>query len=74
MTGLLRRLLSGTQLTIATFGTEGQWGEIDNPQDVALYEKLVREGELVLEDAPSGASRAQGDGDRPIPDEKIRPI
>jgi L-glutamine-phosphate cytidylyltransferase len=74
VTGLLRRLLSGKQLAIATFGTDGQWGEIDNPEDVALYERLVREGELVLEDGPSGASGPQGDGDRLIPDEKIRPI
>jgi choline kinase len=74
VTGLLRRLLSGKQLAIATFGTDGQWGEIDNPEDVALYENLVRQGELVLEDAPSGASPPQRDGDRLIPDEKIRPI
>jgi choline kinase len=51
MTGLLRRLLSEKELPISTFGTEGQWGEIDNPEDVALYQKMVREGELLLEDA-----------------------
>ena len=53
MTGLLRRLLAGKHLPISTFGTEGQWGEIDNPEDVALYQSMVRNGELVLEDAPS---------------------
>jgi choline kinase len=55
MTGLLRRLLAEKKLPISTFGTAGQWGEIDNPEDVALYHNMVREGELVLEDAPSRA-------------------
>jgi choline kinase len=54
MTGLLRRLLAGNELPIGTFGTDGQWGEIDNPEDVALYQNMIREGELVLEDALSG--------------------
>jgi L-glutamine-phosphate cytidylyltransferase len=53
VTGLLRRLLDGKQLPIGTYGTDGQWGEIDNPQDVKLYEKMVSEGELLLEDALS---------------------
>jgi len=53
-TGLLRRLLAGKELSIGTLGTDGQWGEIDNPEDVALYQKMVREGELLLEDALSG--------------------
>jgi len=53
MTGLLRRLLATNEIPISTFGTDGQWGEIDNPDDVALYQNLVGEGELVLEDSPS---------------------
>jgi len=52
MTGLLRRLLAESKLQIDTLATDGQWGEIDNPEDVALYEKMVSEGELLLEDAP----------------------
>jgi choline kinase len=59
-TGLLRRLLAGKQLPIATFGTEGQWGEIDNPDDVALYQDMVREGELLLEDPLSATELAAG--------------
>ena len=51
VTGLLHRLLAGKELPIATFGTNGQWGEIDNPEDVAMYQSMVREGELLLEDA-----------------------
>jgi choline kinase len=51
MTGLLRRLLAGKTIPIATFGTDGQWGEIDNPGDVELYQNMVRGGELVLEEA-----------------------
>jgi choline kinase len=53
VTGLLRRLLTESEFPIDTFGTDGQWGEIDNPEDVALYQKMVREGELLLEDALS---------------------
>ena len=51
MTGLLGRLLAGNELSISTFGADGQWGEIDNAQDVALYEDMVRTGELHLEEA-----------------------
>jgi len=50
MTGLLRRLLAGKIIPITTFGTDGQWGEIDNPGDVALYQTMIREGDLQLED------------------------
>jgi L-glutamine-phosphate cytidylyltransferase len=50
VTGLLRRLIA-QEIPISTFGTDGQWGEIDNPEDVALYQNMVQEGELVLEDA-----------------------
>ncbi len=50
VTGLLRRLLAEKQLAIGTFATDGQWGEIDNSEDVALYQKMIRDGELVLED------------------------
>jgi choline kinase len=49
MTGLLRRLLAA-DFPVGTLATEGQWGEIDSPEDVALYEDMVRNGELVLED------------------------
>ncbi len=58
MTGLLRRLLSRNDLAIDTLGTDGQWGEIDNPKDVAVYEEMVRNGDLVLEDVPHDASAA----------------
>jgi L-glutamine-phosphate cytidylyltransferase len=54
MTGLLRRLLAAKTIPITTLGTEGQWGEIDNPGDVVLYQSLIREGELALEE-PSRA-------------------
>jgi L-glutamine-phosphate cytidylyltransferase len=50
MTGLLHRLLAEKKLAIDTFATDGQWGEIDNPEDVALYQEMVRNGELQLED------------------------
>jgi len=50
VTGLLRRLLAGTDLAISTVGTDGQWGEIDSPEDVELYEAMVEQGELRLED------------------------
>jgi choline kinase len=60
VTGLLRRLLNGKELPIGTFGTDGQWGEIDNPEDVTLYQNMVREGELLLEDALSGGEPMAG--------------
>jgi L-glutamine-phosphate cytidylyltransferase len=50
VTRLLRLLIAGKQLPISTFGTDGQWGEIDNPEDVALYRDMIKEGELQLED------------------------
>ena len=54
MTGLLRRLLIAN-FPVNTFATDGQWGEIDNPEDVALYESMVRKGELVLEQQQTAA-------------------
>jgi choline kinase len=54
MTGLLCRLLAGKQLPIGTFATDGQWGEIDNAEDVALYQNMISEGELLLEDPLPG--------------------
>ena len=48
MTGLLQRLLRGN-VPIQTVGTDGQWGEIDNPGDLALYERMASDGELTLE-------------------------
>jgi L-glutamine-phosphate cytidylyltransferase len=59
MTGLLRRLINGNDFSINTFGTEGQWGEIDNPDDAALYRQMVDEGELVLEDVPTSELAAE---------------
>jgi choline kinase len=53
VTGLMRRLLTQNEPPISTFGTDGQWGEIDNPEDVALYQKMISEGELLLEDTLS---------------------
>jgi L-glutamine-phosphate cytidylyltransferase len=48
MTGLLQRLLT-RNIAIGTLGTNGQWGEIDNPGDLALYESMLREGRLTLD-------------------------
>ncbi len=48
MTGLLQRMLL-RDFAIGTLATAGQWGEIDNPNDLVLYERMVRDGELVLE-------------------------
>jgi len=48
MTGLLQRLLC-QKVAIGTIGTDGQWGEIDNPSDLAVYERMVKDGELLLE-------------------------
>ena len=58
MTGLLRRLLAGEPVTITTYGTDGQWGEIDNPGDVALYEAMLAERVLTLEPVAPTATGA----------------
>jgi choline kinase len=57
MTGLLRRVLSERKFAISTFATEGQWGEIDNPQDVILYQDMIKNGHLQLEDDLTEPSR-----------------
>jgi choline kinase len=49
MTGLLRRLIGNGSVSIRTCASHGQWGEIDNPGDVALYQSMLRASELVLE-------------------------
>jgi choline kinase len=51
MTGMLRRLLVAGTTQIYGFGTDGQWGEIDNPGDVELYQAMIASGDLNLEDA-----------------------
>lgn len=63
MTGLLRRLLAGGSLRIGTIATDGGWGEIDQPADVALYHAMIGGGELQLEPIDGGAiSRSQRAG------------
>jgi len=54
MTGLLRRLLAAKALPIGTCGTNSQWGEIDNPGDVELYQGMIRDGVLALEESLPG--------------------
>jgi choline kinase/ubiquinone/menaquinone biosynthesis C-methylase UbiE len=61
MTGLLRRLLAASSIPIGTLGTDGQWGEIDNPEDLALYERMTRDGELVQPEAVALAARLAWD-------------
>jgi choline kinase len=48
MTTLLRRLLD-SGFPIGTLGISGQWGEIDSSNDLELYERMIRDGELCLE-------------------------
>jgi L-glutamine-phosphate cytidylyltransferase len=48
MTTLLRTLL-GAGFPIRTVSIAGQWGEVDSSGDLELYEKMIREGELCLE-------------------------
>jgi L-glutamine-phosphate cytidylyltransferase len=48
MTTLLRTLLESS-FAIKTVGLAGQWGEIDSSCDLELYEKMIREGDLCIE-------------------------
>jgi L-glutamine-phosphate cytidylyltransferase len=50
MTGLLRGLLASKQLRIETVATDGQWGEIDSAEDLALYHKMIGSREIEIED------------------------
>lgn len=61
MTGLLRRLLANRSLPIGTLGTDGQWGEVDNPEDIELYQRMVIDGELLLEEGVSVRGLAEPD-------------
>jgi L-glutamine-phosphate cytidylyltransferase len=49
MTGLLRRLLALKSVAIGTVGFDGQWGKIDSPEDVRMYERMIADGQLSLE-------------------------
>lgn len=60
VTGLLRLLLAENEIRIDTFATHGQWGEVDNPNDIALYAAMVRAGELLLEDGSAPPHSAAG--------------
>jgi choline kinase len=48
MTTLLRALLD-SGFPVGTVAIAGKWGEIDSSDDLELYEKMIREGELCLE-------------------------
>jgi L-glutamine-phosphate cytidylyltransferase len=48
MTSLLRRLLR-KNFVIGTYATSGNWGEVDGPTDLAIYESMIRNGEMVLD-------------------------
>jgi choline kinase len=48
MTTLLRSLLN-SGFPITTVGISGQWGEIDSSGDLELYEKMIQEGKLCVE-------------------------
>jgi L-glutamine-phosphate cytidylyltransferase len=58
MTGLLRRLIAENALAISTYGTDGEWGEIDNAGDVALYQTMLAEQALTLEPIPPAKTGA----------------
>ena len=47
MTSLLRLLVT-VGFSIYTLATRGQWGEVDNLSDIAVYEAMVAAGELEL--------------------------
>lgn len=49
VTGLLRRLLARNEIGIETLPANSHWGEIDNPEDLALYATMTRDGELLLD-------------------------
>ena len=58
MTGLIRRLIAENAVAISTCGTDGEWGEIDNAGDVALYQAMLAEKTLTLEPIPPAETGA----------------
>jgi len=58
MTGMIRRLIAQGTVGISTYGTDGQWGEIDNAEDVALYQAMLAEKALTLEPVPPAETGA----------------
>jgi choline kinase len=48
MTGLLQLLLR-RGYPIRTMATSGNWGEVDSLSDLAIYERMAQQGELVLQ-------------------------
>jgi choline kinase len=48
MTSLLRTLL-GKKFVIGTHATSGNWGEVDGPNDLAIYESMISNGEMILD-------------------------
>jgi len=48
MTTLLRGLVEAG-ISVATVAVAGGWGEVDSASDLALYEKMLEEGSLVLD-------------------------
>ena len=58
MTGLLRRLLAAKRRQHRTFGTDGQWGEIDNPGRRRALRSNAGRGELTLEPVAPAATGA----------------
>jgi len=60
VTGLLGRLLVANEFPIVTLPTDGQWGEIDCPEDVQLYQDMLKEGSLQIEGVLSTAELRGG--------------
>jgi len=49
MTNLLRRLLR-FGIPIRTLSTSSHWGEVDSAKDLVLYESMIGDGDLLLEE------------------------
>lgn len=58
VTSLLRQLLASNEIAIDTYPNEGHWGEIDHAGDLALYQRMVENRELLLEDPLPPPDRA----------------
>jgi hypothetical protein len=55
---MIRRLLADKAVAVSTYGTDGQWGEIDNAGDVALYQAMLADQTLTLEPVPPAGTGA----------------
>lgn len=42
MTSMLQKVIESAKVSITAVPYDGEWGEVDSPNDLKLYQKLAR--------------------------------